>query len=147
MLYNCQLISTISINIYLSNLPQTKMPKKLSTNISVLLGERIRNERRKARLTQVGLAEKMGLSMQQIQKYESGSTSISVERIYELAKILNVDVLEIIGVSQPKIKQSEFMQEIIKFARIIDENGSNNFKNTLLDYVLKQAYEVIRIKK
>lgn len=56
------------------------------------VGRRIRERRSELRLTQQRLAKEMGLSYQQIQKYESGSNRVSAGRLFLLARILNIDV-------------------------------------------------------
>lgn len=43
-------------------------------------------------ITQADLAKAVGLTFQQIQKYESGSNQIVGSRLYELASALNVPV-------------------------------------------------------
>jgi transcriptional regulator with XRE-family HTH domain len=50
-------------------------------------------EARKARgMTQMELSELIGVSYQQIQKYEKGSDNISVERLKQISKAVNVPV-------------------------------------------------------
>ena len=44
-------------------------------------------------MTQSALAEQMGLTFQQLQKYESGANRISASRLWEIAQILNVPVV------------------------------------------------------
>ncbi len=56
------------------------------------VGERIRTRRTQLGLTQLQLAELIGISYQQIQKYETGSNRISAGRLYELALKLQVEV-------------------------------------------------------
>lgn len=48
---------------------------------------------RKAKgLSQMRLAEMIGVSYQQVQKYEKGNTKISVERLSQIAKALDVPI-------------------------------------------------------
>jgi CheY-like chemotaxis protein/DNA-binding XRE family transcriptional regulator len=53
-------------------------------------GQRIKARRKMLRITQSQLAELLGISYQQIQKYEAGANQISLERLLDFAKILNV---------------------------------------------------------
>jgi transcriptional regulator with XRE-family HTH domain len=57
-----------------------------------LIGEIIRRYRLKAGLSQMRLAELLGVTYQQIQKYESGKSGISVERLLQIADALSVPV-------------------------------------------------------
>ena len=43
-------------------------------------------------MSQEALGEKVGLSFQQIQKYEKGANQISASRLFELTRILEVDI-------------------------------------------------------
>jgi len=56
------------------------------------VGERIRLRRTECGLTQEQLAEALGVSYQQIQKYETGANRISAGRIFEISRKLDVTV-------------------------------------------------------
>ena len=56
------------------------------------VGERIRARRVEMGLTQSDLALKLDLSYQQMQKYETGGNRISAGRLWQLSKILQVDI-------------------------------------------------------
>lgn len=60
--------------------------------IDILVGERIRQRRALLGLSQTALAQAVGLTFQQIQKYERGSNRASASRLYEFAEILNVPI-------------------------------------------------------
>ena len=56
------------------------------------VGERIRLRRTERGLTQEQLAEALGVSYQQIQKYETGANRISAGRIFQISRKLDVTV-------------------------------------------------------
>lgn len=60
------------------------------TELYHFLGNRIRERRHKLNWTLANLGEKLGISHQQVQKYEHGVVHISAARIYKLAHILGV---------------------------------------------------------
>jgi len=60
------------------------------SNISVLLGARLREVRKKQKVTQMKLAELIGSNQWQIVKYEKGMQDMPVTRLYEIAKALGV---------------------------------------------------------
>ncbi|WP_300381723.1 helix-turn-helix domain-containing protein [Henriciella sp.] len=66
---------------------------KLPSKIDHLVGQRLRWRRRELRLTQEQLGEKLGLTFQQVQKYEKGVNRISAGRLYELSTVLDIPVL------------------------------------------------------
>lgn len=60
--------------------------------IDVHVGQRIRHRRMVLRISQEKLGEALGVSFQQIQKYERGSNRISASRLYHIAHILEKPV-------------------------------------------------------
>ena len=56
----------------------------------VAVGGRLKALRMGRGLTQEKLAEPLGLTFQQIQKYESGASDLSVSRLLELARVLDI---------------------------------------------------------
>lgn len=58
------------------------------------IGERIRKFRQEAGLSQEGLAELVGVSFQQIQKYESGYTTLNITKLQQIADALQVPVTD-----------------------------------------------------
>jgi transcriptional regulator with XRE-family HTH domain len=54
------------------------------------IGSRLRLRRNILGLSQERLAESLGLTFQQVQKYERGSNRISASRLYAISKLLNV---------------------------------------------------------
>lgn len=60
--------------------------------IDVHIGARLRLRRRILSLSQEQLGEAIGLTFQQIQKYERGTTRIGASRLFELSRVLDVPV-------------------------------------------------------
>lgn len=60
--------------------------------IDLHIGLRLRQRRMVMGITQAELAKAMGLTFQQIQKYESGANQVVSSRLYELASALGVPV-------------------------------------------------------
>ena len=60
--------------------------------IDVHVGARMRQRRTLLGMSQTKLGDAVGLTFQQIQKYERGSNRISSSRLYEFAKVLDVPV-------------------------------------------------------
>jgi transcriptional regulator with XRE-family HTH domain len=65
-----------------------------AADIDVLIGERVRSRRMQAKISQAALGEAVGLTLQQIQKYEEGTDRIGSGRLLEIAKALECDVME-----------------------------------------------------
>ncbi len=60
--------------------------------IDIHVGSRMRLRRMIIGMSQEKLGEKMGLTFQQIQKYEKGVNRIGASRLFELAQIMSVPV-------------------------------------------------------
>lgn len=56
------------------------------------VGSRIRFRRRTLKISQEKLAESLGLTFQQIQKYERGANRVSASKLQEIASSLNTSV-------------------------------------------------------
>jgi transcriptional regulator with XRE-family HTH domain len=65
--------------------------------LDVALGLRIRQRRKALGLSQTALADGVGLTFQQIQKYERGFNRVSFSRLVEMAHMLQCRVIDLIG--------------------------------------------------
>jgi transcriptional regulator with XRE-family HTH domain len=63
-----------------------------SGDVDARVGARVRLRRVVLGLTLEELGSRLGLSLQQIQKYESGATRIPATRLYEIAQVLDVPI-------------------------------------------------------
>ena len=71
------------------------MPKtsnKSANRVDKLVGRNIRVHRLVRGPTQEGLGEKLGVTFQQIQKYEKGTNRVGSGRLYQIAALLEVPV-------------------------------------------------------
>ena len=68
------------------------MPKKQANPIDVQVGNRVRIRRMLIGMSQERLGDLLGLTFQQVQKYEKGVNRIGAGRLFEVSRILNVPV-------------------------------------------------------
>ncbi len=66
-------------------------PARVAKRVDEHVGERIRHLRTTLGLTQEQLSSALGISYQQIQKYETGANRVSAGRLYEIAMELDVE--------------------------------------------------------
>ncbi|MCL4456720.1 MAG: helix-turn-helix domain-containing protein [Nitrospirae bacterium] len=59
---------------------------------SKAIGERIKKRRRELKISQEELAETLGVTYQQVQRYENGMNKLNVENVQTVADALNVPV-------------------------------------------------------
>jgi transcriptional regulator with XRE-family HTH domain len=66
--------------------------KGKANSIDEYVGTQLRQRRSLLGLSQERLAEKVGITFQQIQKYENGANRISASRLFEFSKVLDIPV-------------------------------------------------------
>lgn len=79
-----------------------KLPSGAPNPIDVHVGSRIRLRRISLGLTQNQLAKSVGLTFQQIQKYESGTNRIGASRLWDITHTLKVPVSYLFEEMQPE---------------------------------------------
>lgn len=72
-----------------------------------LIGNRIKEERRKKGMTQEELAERLDVSIGYISQVERGITKISLDLLGSISGIFNVDVASFI--TESSLKQNDYM--------------------------------------
>ena len=70
----------------------TMAPRKQPNPIDVHVGSRLKLRRTTVGMTQEKLGDKLGVTFQQVQKYEKGANRIGASRLQEISQILEVPV-------------------------------------------------------
>ena len=77
-------------------------------SIDALVGQRLRELRLLRKMSQAALAQALGVTFQQVQAYERGSSRIGASRLYDIAEILDVDIgCFFAGTDEPAAPTSE----------------------------------------
>jgi transcriptional regulator with XRE-family HTH domain len=97
------------------------------------IGETLKKYRLAARMSQMALAEKIGISYQQLQKYEKGIDNISISRLYQISNALKVPICNLFEIEEPE-----------KVAEDISEYGLSKEEKTLLELFRKIDNKDIR---
>ena len=72
-----------------------------------LVGRQLRRQRLELGLSQSRLADEIGVTFQQIQKYELGSNRVVASRLFDLASVLNVPVAYFFAEVEPEAPADE----------------------------------------
>ncbi|MEA2930160.1 MAG: hypothetical protein QOG38_2588 [Hyphomicrobiales bacterium] len=105
------------------------------------IGRKIRTLRLERGLSQSGLADGIGLSFQQLQKYESGANRVSAGRLQRIAGLLGVPVTVFYGVPSGRAKKPDTRDEAfaylqargaVRVVRAYAGISSRSTKNALL---------------
>src|SRR5580698_2562061 len=70
-----------------------KMKQRSAGKPDIELGKRIRLRRVEQKISQAELGEQLGVSFQQVQKYEKGVNRVGAARLQQIAKALEVESL------------------------------------------------------
>jgi transcriptional regulator with XRE-family HTH domain len=73
------------------------MTSNIPDMLDVAIGASIRLRRKQAGISQDMLAEKCGVSFQQVQKYENGANRVSFSRLVQIAHALGLRVSALVG--------------------------------------------------
>ena len=71
------------------------MPTKMPDPLDAMVGARIRVFRIHRKISQTDLAEQIGVTFQQVQKYEKGTNRIGASRLSRIAAVLGIAVGEL----------------------------------------------------
>jgi transcriptional regulator with XRE-family HTH domain len=74
------------------------MGVKSPDKIDVEVGQRIKVQRQAASLSQTALADGLGVTFQQVQKYEKGVNRVGAGRLTKIAHVLGVPIGTLLGV-------------------------------------------------
>lgn len=66
--------------------------ERRSTPVDAYVGRRLKQQREALSLSQEKLAEMLGISFQQVQKYERGLNRVGASRLFQLCGVLGVEV-------------------------------------------------------
>lgn len=91
--------------------------------VDVYVGSRVRLRRTMLGMSQEKLGELLGLTFQQVQKYERGTNRVSASRLYDLARVLQVPISHFfegmpgrVAKASPALSQG-LMEEPVVFQR------------------------------
>ncbi len=74
--------------------------------IDVHVGARVRQRRTLLGMTQTGLGDALGLTFQQVQKYENGTNRVSASRLFDLTRVLDVSIEHFFEDMSPAVADS-----------------------------------------
>src|SRR5882757_1745026 len=92
-----------------------KQTKRGSGPIDGIVGNRIRSRRLEMKLSQQQLADALGVSFQQVQKYEKGVNRVGVGRLQQIADFLKTDMTYFMGDLSGDTRKSPVVSRFAKF--------------------------------
>ena len=81
------------------------MPRRKSDQLDAMVGAKVRVFRINRGISQTALAEQLGVTFQQVQKYEKGTNRIGASRLSQIATALDISVAELFEPSNEKTSE------------------------------------------
>jgi len=72
--------------------PEQLVLREAARRIDNHVGQRLRTKRQEIGFSQTAVADRLGVTFQQVQKYERGMNRISASRLHDLCAILEVEI-------------------------------------------------------
>ena len=129
----------------LPNMEKSMSPKQ-PDSIDKLVGRNIRIQRLAKGLSQTELAQKLGVTFQQVQKYEKGVNRIGCGRLFQIARILGVHVMDFFdGSDAGKPTMARNVRDLISepqafhLVEAFSEIGDRKLRRSVVELVKKIA--------
>ncbi|NSZ87654.1 helix-turn-helix domain-containing protein (plasmid) [Agrobacterium tumefaciens] len=109
--------------------------EKIPDAIDVEVGSRIRLQRKVKGMTQQALAAALGITFQQVQKYEKGSNRVGASRLSDIAQALEVPVSYFFAGSQAASEDGtdpQSRREIDEVALFLTSNEGVNLNRAFM---------------
>lgn len=113
------------------------MNKRQPNPVDIHVGSRLRMRRMLVGMSQEKLGESLGLTFQQVQKYEKGTNRIGASRLYKISQILSVPV----NFFFENIPNDE---EMPGFSENSGDHFAYDFMNSAEGFQLGQAFSMIK---
>ncbi|WP_264685600.1 MULTISPECIES: WO male-killing family protein Wmk [unclassified Wolbachia] len=106
-----------------------------ASNVSYGIGQKIENSRLMRGHTQIGLASEIGLTYQKVNSYENGYSPIPIEVLYVIARVLSVDVVDLLPESVIVREDSYEDEEILYLTKIYENQKLGKIVPSLVRFV------------
>ncbi len=108
---------------------------KQTTEIDFILGQNIVNHRVACGMSRKELAGAIGVTHQQLQKYEKGINRITVSRLYDISNTLKLPISQLIEISESSFTNTtdnRAIADIMKYInKITDKTKLDAIKNLI----------------
>lgn len=100
--------------------------------VDIHVGKKVREARNLEGLSQEELGKKLGISFQQVQKYEKGSNRIGSSRLYEISRALETPIEYFFdGIEDDKPQGRPISRRALSIAKKLEEIPNTNLKKQI----------------
>jgi transcriptional regulator with XRE-family HTH domain len=115
-------------------------PKQRATEVDVHVGQRIRQRRTQLGLSQTNLGQALGVTFQQVQKYEKGVNRVGSSRLAQLAEVLQVPIESFFeGAPGNKVKRLKIGDSIVADADLAAFLGERTNLRMIANFLAADA--------
>lgn len=98
--------------------------------------ERLKDLRKQSGLTQVGVAEKLGISQPAYASWERGAKKPTQENLVKIAQILNISVDYLVGNSEEKADELDNIELLFRMnSKGLTEEEKEVFRKELIEFM------------
>ena len=122
------------------------MSSKQPDSIDKLVSQNIRIQRLARGLSQTELAQKLGVTFQQVQKYEKGVNRVGAGRLFQIARILNVHVMDLfVGTPTGQSTRTRDLHDLMsepqafRLVEAFSQIGDRRLRRSVVELVRKIA--------
>lgn len=116
---------------------------RVANNLDHEIGRRLRQSRLIENLTQEALAQRIGISFQQLQKYESGANRISCSRLWTISQVLGLPITYFYNGLDDKpafadeegLENRKLSDRTLRVAHMLEKMTDNTIKNRLFELI------------
>lgn len=105
--------------------------------VDVHVGKRVREARAMKGMSQTALGNALGISFQQVQKYEKGNNRIGASRLWDISKVLDVSTAYFFEGLEGGAEEDEdaLPRKSIERARLIENIPDESLRNSVLNLI------------
>jgi len=93
------------------------VPKANTHSIDKAIGGRLKMFRQRANISQTALGKHLGVSFQQVQKYENGTNRVSAATLIKISRALNISVGELMVLENHPAPTAGSSKDFARFAK------------------------------
>lgn len=108
-----------------------RSPLNQDTTIDEIVGANCKRLRLRAGMSQEELAEQLGVTFQQIGKYESGANRVAASTLHNMSEILECNVMEFFDGVATKTKPRSYSKDQLDMLKIYDSLPSNEIRRRI----------------
>lgn len=112
------------------------MSNKSPSELDVVIGRNVKSIRLLKNVSQAGLGGALGITFQQIQKYESAKNRVSASKLHEIAQYLDTPIMKFYGLEDEVLEAMRTAdKDLLTLIRLFETIPDQKTKNLVIKIV------------